>query len=99
MVSRRPTTGPLWRADCKVTIAADSIAPDPAINPQAAATTQPYFIVLASLEHDYLGDDPRRNRVTPGMTALVDLHIGRRSIMGYFTDRVFSTVGGAMKER
>ena len=86
--------------DCKVSyIAADSIAPDPAVNPQAAASTQPYFIVLASLERDYLGDDPRRNRVTPGMTALVDLHTGRHSIMSYFTDRVFATVGGAMKER
>lgn len=86
--------------DCKVThIAADATAPDPAVNPQAAATTQPYFVVLASLDRDYLGDDPRRNRVTPGMTATVDLHIGRRSIMGYFTDRLFATVGDAMKER
>jgi HlyD family type I secretion membrane fusion protein len=86
--------------DCKVThIAADATAPDPAVNPQAAATTQPYFVVLASIERDYLGEDPRRNRVTPGMTATVDLHMGRRSIMGYFTDRVFSTVGDAMKER
>ena len=86
--------------DCKVThIAADATAPDPAVNPQAAATTQPYFIVLASVERDYLGNDPRRNRVTPGMTAMVDLHVGRRSIMDYFTDRVFSTVGDALKER
>lgn len=86
--------------DCKVThIAADATAPDPTVNPQAAATTQPYFIVLASVERDYLGDDPRRNRVTPGMTASVDLHVGRRSIMGYFTDRVFSTVEGSMRER
>lgn len=86
--------------DCKVShIAADATAPDPAVNPQAAATTQPYFIVLASVERDYLGDDPRRNRVTPGMTAMVDLQVGRRSIMAYFTDRVFSTVGDAMKER
>lgn len=86
--------------DCKVSyIAADATAPDATLNPQAAATTQPYFIILATLERDYLGDDPRRNRVTPGMTATVDLHIGRRSIMGYFTDRVFATVGGAMKER
>lgn len=86
--------------DCKVThIAADATAPDPATNPQAAATTQPYFIVLATIERNYLGEDPQRNRVTPGMTATVDLHVGRRSIMGYFTDRVFSTVGGAMRER
>lgn len=86
--------------DCKVShIAADATAPDPVSNPQAAATTQPYFIVLATIDRDYLGDDPLRNRVTPGMTATVDLHTGRRSIMGYFTDRVFSTVGGAMKER
>ncbi len=86
--------------DCKVSyIAADATAPDPQLNPQAAATTQPYFIVLGTLDRDYLGNDPRRNRVTPGMTATVDLHIGRRSIMGYFTDRVFATVGGAMKER
>jgi hypothetical protein len=33
------------------------------------------------------------------MTASVDLHVGRRSIMGYFTDRVFSTVEGSMRER
>jgi HlyD family type I secretion membrane fusion protein len=86
--------------DCKVThIAADATAPDPAVNPQAAATTQPYFVVLAAIDRDYLGEDPKRNRVTPGMTATIDLHIGRRSIMGYFTDRVFSTVGDALKER
>ena len=42
------------------------------------------FAVRIALERDYLGDDPRRHRVLPGMTASVHVPIGRRSVLSYF---------------
>ncbi|MBL8675328.1 MAG: HlyD family type I secretion periplasmic adaptor subunit, partial [Rhodospirillales bacterium] len=96
----------------KVThIAADATAPDPAVNPQAAAMSPPYFVVLISVDCNYLGGDEckpgatdaekrqRRYPLSPGMTCTVDLQIGERTILGYFTDRVFKTVQGSMRER
>ena len=65
----------------------------------AAAAAQPYFVVMVSLDRDYLGDDPKRNRVLPGMTATGDFHMGERSILSYFTDRLFRGVKESMHER
>ncbi|HYC63909.1 MAG TPA: HlyD family type I secretion periplasmic adaptor subunit [Reyranellaceae bacterium] len=65
----------------------------------AAANAQPYFVVMVSLEKDYLGNDPKRNRVLPGMTATADFNIGERTILAYFTDRLFRGVKESMQER
>jgi adhesin transport system membrane fusion protein len=75
--------------------AGNSAATNPAA---AAAAAQPVFIVMVSLEKDYLGEDPKRNRVLPGMTATGDFHIGERTVLGYFTDRLFRGVRESMHE-
>ena len=94
--------------DGKVTlISADaSTAVDPSAasgamnNPAAAAAAaQPYFVVMVQLDKDYLGDDPKRNRVLPGMTATGDFHIGERTILNYFTDRLVRGARESMQER
>lgn len=81
-------------------------ATSPAVDPStggnsaaAAAAAQPFFIVLVKLDKDYLGDDPKRSRILPGMTATGDFHIGERSVLAYFTDRLFRGVGESMHER
>jgi HlyD family type I secretion membrane fusion protein len=65
----------------------------------AAANAQPYFVVMVSLDKDYLGEDAKKNRVLPGMTATADFHIGERTILAYFTDRLFRGVRESMQER
>ena len=65
----------------------------------AAAAAQPYFVVMVSLDKDYLGDDPKRNRVLPGMTGTADFHIGERTILAYFTDRLVRGARESMQER
>ena len=65
----------------------------------AAAAAQPFFIVLVSLDKDYLGDDAKRARVLPGMTATGDFHVGEGTVLSYFTDRLFRGVNESMRER
>lgn len=80
-------------------IGSESIDPGRDDSGATRATSQPYFLVLVEMDKDYLGDDPRRNRITPGMTAVAELHVGERTILGYFTDKIFSTVQGSMREK
>jgi len=63
------------------------------------ATAQPYFLVRISVDRDFLGDDPRRNRLIAGMTATADLHVGDRSILSFFTSGLLRTVGPSLRER
>jgi HlyD family type I secretion membrane fusion protein len=81
--------------------AADPSAASGAMNnpAAAAAAAQPYFVVMVSLDKDYLGDDPKRNRVLPGMTATGDFHIGERTILAYFTDRLVRGARESLQER
>lgn len=69
-------------------------APNP-----AAPALQPYFIVIVSLDRDYVGEDAKRNRIAPGMTATAEFHVGEGTIMGYFTDRLFRGAGESLRER
>ncbi len=54
---------------------------------------------MVSLDRDYLGDDPKRSRMLPGMTATGNFHVGERTVLGYFTNRLFRGVGESMHER
>ncbi|HKU94596.1 MAG TPA: hypothetical protein VJR58_04940 [Vineibacter sp.] len=65
------------------------------ITPAAA----PYFLARITLDKDFLGDDQRRHPLMAGMTATVDLHVGERSILSFFTSGVLRTVGPSLRER
>jgi multidrug efflux pump subunit AcrA (membrane-fusion protein) len=79
-----------------VHIAPDALPPDTG---RTRTTAQSQFIVRIALDKDFLGNDPRRNRLAPGMTATVDLPVGERSILDFFTAGFRRTVGSSLRER
>src|SRR5262249_28153258 len=48
---------------------------------------------------DHLGPQPGIYALSPGMTAQIDLAVGKRSILAYLTDRMLNLTGEAFKER
>lgn len=61
-------------------------------------TGQLYFSVYVETEKNYLGAHPGESAVSPGMTAEVDLVIGKRTILAYLTDRLRQTATSAFGE-
>jgi len=62
-------------------------------------TGQMLFNVTIRTERSYLGATPSDQPVHLGMQAIVDLHIGKRSILSYLTDRLDRTTQSALRER
>jgi len=61
-------------------------------------TGQLLFAVWVRTEKNYLGEVAGKNQVSPGMTAEVDLVIGKRTILSYLTDRLQQTAAEAFGE-
>jgi len=61
-------------------------------------TGQLLFAVWVRTDKNYLGEQPGKNQVSPGMTAEVDLVIGKRTILSYLTDRLQQTAAEAFGE-
>jgi adhesin transport system membrane fusion protein len=61
-------------------------------------TGQLLFAVWVRTEKNYLGEEAGKNQVSPGMTAEVDLVIGKRTILSYLTDRLQQTAAEAFGE-
>jgi len=57
-----------------------------------------YFSVYVETTKNYMGEVPGKNPVSPGMTAEVDLVIGKRTILAYLTDRLRQTAAEAFGE-
>lgn len=72
-------------------VAANAVAP--------ANNGESYFPVVIRTSRNYLGAHPGERPVQPGMEVDVDLRIGERSLLSYFTDRIFRTGAGAFRER
>jgi adhesin transport system membrane fusion protein len=74
---------------------------------QTRANQQPYFRVIIKFDYDpdtgtpltYVTRGTDIYRITAGMTAVAELHIGERTIMEFFTDRIFSVVLGSFREK
>lgn len=62
-------------------------------------TGQMMFNVTIRTNRSHLGPRPADQPVNPGMQAIVDLHIGKRSILSYLTDRLDRTSRNAFRER
>lgn len=61
-------------------------------------TGQTFFNVYIRTNRTYLGDKSDEHLVNPGMQGTADLHIGKRSIIAFLTDRFRQKVEGAFKE-
>ncbi len=74
----------------------ERIAPDSTQDPR---TLQRGYTVTIRTDRAYLSNGDMRMQVHPGMEAQVEMHIGKRSILSYLTDRLRRTTATALRER
>jgi adhesin transport system membrane fusion protein len=60
---------------------------------------KPYYKCLVSLERNYLGNDPTKNLVFPGMTVTAEIKTGRKSLLKYMLKPINRTFNNAFHER
>ena len=60
---------------------------------------EPYFRLIVETERDYLEAEGRPLPISPGMTANVDLNLGRRSVLRYLVEPVLRLKEDAFQER
>ncbi|WP_025899612.1 HlyD family type I secretion periplasmic adaptor subunit [Sneathiella glossodoripedis] len=51
------------------------------------------------LDQPYVGNDPSMNLILPGMTAVADIHSGKKSLMDYLLKPIHTTITQAFRER
>ena len=73
------------------------IAADADIDPGQGA--QPYFRLIVETSRDHLDAGRQRLAISPGMTAQVDLILGRRSVLRYLVEPVLRLREDAFKDR
>lgn len=59
----------------------------------------PYYKAVVELDRGYVGTDPARNLVLPGMTVQADIKTGRKTLLQYLLKPVYSSVNEAFRER
>lgn len=60
---------------------------------------EPYFKGMIALEHNFVGTDPRANRITPGMTVTADIVTGRKTLLQYLVKPVSNALDASFHER
>lgn len=60
---------------------------------------QPYYKGIVVLDRNYVGFDPERNRVMPGMTVQADVTTGEKTLLQYLLKPVYSSVMTSFRER
>lgn len=51
------------------------------------------------LDHPYVGDDPTKNLILPGMTAVADIHNGKKALLDYLLKPIHTTLTQSFRER
>jgi membrane fusion protein, adhesin transport system len=59
---------------------------------------KPYFKAVIRLDKGFVGHDPARNLVMPGMTVQADVRTGSRTVLEYLAKPVKSAMANAMRE-
>ena len=70
------------------------IAPDTSFDENIG----PYYRVVLDTQRSYLGSDPAALRITPGMTALVEIKVGMQSVLNALIRPVLKTRAEAFRE-
>ncbi len=60
---------------------------------------EPYFSAQIQLDRNYVGEDPGKNLILPGMVVTADVQTGSRSILQYLAGPIFRTLSRALHER
>lgn len=59
----------------------------------------PYYKGIISMDRAYVGFDPERNRVLPGMTVQADINTGKKTLLQYLLKPVYTSMNQAFRER
>lgn len=59
----------------------------------------PYYRAEISLERGYLGNDPNRHPILPGMTVEAGIVTGKKTVLDYMLKPVYRGFGNALRER
>lgn len=68
----------------------------PTPSPQSSSA---FYKGTVQLEKAYVGDDPEKNKLVPGMTVIADIHIGTKSLLKYLLKPVKTTVETSFREQ
>ena len=60
---------------------------------------QPYYKAIVVLDRNYVGDDPDRNPVFPGMVVQADIKTGAKTLLEYLLRPVYRSLDRAFSER
>ena len=60
---------------------------------------KPYYKCDVTLDKNYLGDDPNKNLVSPGMTVTAEVKTGKKSLLKYMLKPINRTFNQAFHER
>jgi adhesin transport system membrane fusion protein len=74
----------------------EKIGADAVEDPRTGAMT---FPVAIGAERAWLEENGKRHAIAPGMQVEADLHIGRRTLLSYLTDRMHRASENAFRER
>lgn len=58
-----------------------------------------YYKAEVKLDTTYVGDDPKANRILPGMVTEIDINTGQRTVLRYLLRPVFQSLDVALSER
>jgi len=59
----------------------------------------PFYRARIQLDKNYVGDDPTRNLVIPGMTVLADIRTGNKTVLAYLLKPIVRASGEALRGR
>jgi len=59
----------------------------------------PYYKGLVRLDRSYVGHNPERNHVLPGMTVQADINTGKKTLLQYFLKPIYSSIDSSFRER
>ncbi len=68
-------------------------------NSFATETGEVFFKAKIRLTQGYVGEDPEKNWVLPGMTVQADIVTGSKSFLQYLLKPIYASMGGAFSER
>ncbi len=74
------------------------VSPD-AVTQSTTAGVNTYYKVLIETKQDHFSRKSNRYDLFPGMRVVVGIHIGERSVLGYFLDPFLDAMSGSMQER
>lgn len=60
---------------------------------------EPYYKGIVALDRSYVGYDPERNRVLPGMTVQADINTGKKTLLQYLLKPVYVAMSQGFRER